>query len=61
MPGSRRGQRPALDVDDRAAWHWRGLIKSFMDKAVQEEERNQCRTNDETEKSLRSQELQCYE
>jgi hypothetical protein len=41
MPGVRSGQRPTLDVDNRAGRHWRcRLIKSFVDEAVQEEQRN---------------------
>ena len=58
MPGVRRGQGPTLDVDNRTAWHWRcRLVKSFMDEAVQEEQRNQRRANEETQKFLRPQEV----
>ena len=58
MPGVRSGQRPTLDVDNRAGRHWRcRLIKSFVDEAVQEEQRNQRRANEETEEFLRPQEV----
>lgn len=62
MPGVRRGQGPTLDVDKRPAWHWRcGLIKSFMNETVQEEQRNQRRANEKTQKFLRPQQLQQHE
>ena len=59
MPGVRSGQGPTLDVDSRAAWHWRfGLIKSFMNETVQEEQSNQRRADEKTQKFLWPQELQ---
>ena len=62
MPGVRSGQGPTLDVDNRAAWHWRcGLIKSFMHETVQEEQRNQRGANEKTQKFFRTQELQQQE